>query len=123
MPCREREKMTGTRRLTSRSLDRRGLLQDYMRIGATQAERAEATNTLCASRRPTRQLSRDDEGPIVQMNVRINFTHVQVGREWFVPERQDHLDKAGCSSRRLGVSDIRFHGPKENWLPIVPLPE
>jgi hypothetical protein len=57
------------------------------------------------------------------MNVRIDLAHVQVGWDFFVPQRQNHLDKAGCTGRRLGVSDIRFHGPKQNRLPIVPLPE
>ncbi len=88
-----------------RRRDRR-LLDDGVRVGAAESERADAGDTPAFPARPVDRLGRDADRDLLPRRMRIGLPEVQVRRNPAVPERQQHLDQPGHAGRRFQMPDI-----------------
>ena len=111
-PCRQQKHLrTGS---NVRSRNRRRLLQDDMRVGATDAERADPGST-CAIPFPGAVFAAHDEGAPIEMQFRVRAGVVQGSRNRSVLKAENRLDQARDPGRYLQVTDVGLDRTKNAW--------
>ncbi len=100
------------------------LLQDDVRVGTGEPERADAGDTRLTVALPRRGLLDHLQRKPVPRNVRRRILEVQMRRQQLVLERQDDLDHARDARGGLQVSDVRLRRADQQWVAVLaPLAE
>jgi hypothetical protein len=109
---REGEQARGARCHRARRDDGR-LLDHEMRVGAAEAEGADAGEAPARAPRPRDRLGDDANGYPLPRDPRIGRGEVERARDALVTEREDDLEQPADPRRRLGVTDVRLERPDE----------
>ncbi len=100
----------------------RRLLQDHVRVGATEPEARHPGPPRAAGLRPGRGRGHQPDRPGAPVDLLTRRVHVQSGRNHAVPHRLDHLDDSGHPGRGLGVADVRLHRTQKHRAGLVVFP-
>ncbi len=89
----------------------RGLLQEYVHIGAADPERRHAGPPRTPRLRPLAGLRQQFHGARRPVDLPGRLVHVQRLRQHPVPQRQHRLDHTGHAGHRLRMPDVRLQRP------------
>ena len=98
----------------------RRFLDDDVRVGAAEAEGADAGDALPSPPATAPARSTTSTGSSLPGDVRVRRLEVQVGGSSLVLEREHDLDQPGDAGRRLEVADVRLHRADQNRRVVRP---
>ena len=94
------------------------LLDDQVRVRASRPEGTDARPARCSRRRrPGAGLALEDEGGVLERDVRIEIARMQARHQFAVSHLQQHLGQTGHPSGGLQMSDVRLDRPDRAVLP------